>query len=152
MNSNYSFISNNVKGIKASEKRLKLFEYLRNKINNNGFVFLQETYSSLKDEQKWIDNFKGPLFFSHGKNNSYGVSIGYCGTETIEVVNTACDKYGQILILDPILNHTNFLLINFYNCNSGSEQLSTFSSLQNLLVKFDYFTKKNVVFGGDFNF
>ena len=113
MNSNYSFISNNVKGIKASEKRLKLFEYLRNKINNNGFVFLQETYSSLKDEQKWIDHFKGPLFFLHGKNNSCGVSIGYCGTETIEAVNTACDKYGQILILDPRLNHTNFLLINF---------------------------------------
>ena len=146
MNSNYNFISNNVKGIKASEKRLKLFEYLRNKINNNGFVFLQETYSSLKDEQKWIDHFNGPLFFSHGKNNSCGVSIGYCGTETIEVINTACDKYGQILILDPRLNHTNFLLINFYNSNSESEQLSTFSSPQKLLVKFDYFTKTNVVF------
>ena len=63
MNSNYNFISNNVKGIKASEKRLKLFEYLRNNINNNGFVFLQETHSSLKDKQKWKDDFKGPLFF-----------------------------------------------------------------------------------------
>ena len=63
MNSNYNFISNNVKGIKGSEKRLKFFEYLRNNINNNGIVFLQETHSSLKDEQKWKDGFKGPLFF-----------------------------------------------------------------------------------------
>ena len=63
MNGNYNFISNNVKGIKASEKRLKLFEYLRNNINNNGFIFLQETHSSSNDEQKWKDNFKGPLFF-----------------------------------------------------------------------------------------
>ena len=53
MNSNYNFFSNNVKGIKDFEKRLKLFEYLRNNINNNGFVFLKETHSSLKDEQKW---------------------------------------------------------------------------------------------------
>ena len=53
MNSNYNFISNNAKGIKAFEKRLKLFEYLRNNINNNGFVFLKEAHSSLKDKQKW---------------------------------------------------------------------------------------------------
>ena len=73
MNSNYNFISNNVKGIKASEKRLKLFEYLRNNINNNGFVFLQGTQSSLNDEQKWKDGFKDPLYFSHGKSNSCGM-------------------------------------------------------------------------------
>ena len=100
MNSNYNFISNNVKGIKASKRRLKLFEYLRSNINNDGFVFLQETHSSLKDEQKWKDNVKGPLFFfSHGKSNSCGLSIGYWGTETFKVVNTACDKNGRILIL-----------------------------------------------------
>ena len=46
----YNFISNNVKGKKASEKRLKLLEYLRNNINNNGFIFLLETHSSSNDE------------------------------------------------------------------------------------------------------
>ena len=37
-----NFISNNVKGIRSSEKRLKIFEYLKNNIRHNGFVFLQE--------------------------------------------------------------------------------------------------------------
>ena len=32
-----------------------------------------------------------------------------------------------------------------------SEQLSTFSTLQKLLEKFDDYNKKNIVFGGDFN-
>ena len=63
MNGNYNFISNNVKGIKASEKRLKLLEYLKNNINNNGFIFLQETHSLSNDELKWKDEFGGPLFF-----------------------------------------------------------------------------------------
>ena len=63
MNGNYNFISNNVKGIKASEKRLKLFEYLKNNINDNGFIFLQETHSLSNDELKWKDEFGGPLFF-----------------------------------------------------------------------------------------
>ena len=80
------------------------------------------------------------------------MSIGYWAIETFKVVNTACDKNGRILILDAKLNDTNFLLINFYDSNSEPEQLSTFSSLQKLLVKFDDFSKKNIVFGGDFNF
>ena len=63
MSSNYNFISYIVKGIKASEKRLKLFEYLKNNINNNGFIFLQETHSLSNDELKWKDEFGGPLFF-----------------------------------------------------------------------------------------
>ena len=63
MNDNYSFISNNVKGIKASKKRLKLFEYIKNSIGNNGSIFFEETNLSIKDEQKWKDAFKVPLSF-----------------------------------------------------------------------------------------
>ena len=151
MNGNYNFISSNVKGVKVSEKRLKLFEYLRNNINNNGFIFLQETHLSSKDEQKWKYDFRGPLFFSHRKSNSCGVAICYCGTEAFKVVNTVCDKNEPILILDAELNGTNVLLINFHNSVTESEQLSTFSTLQKLLEKFDDYNKKNIVFGGDFN-
>ena len=63
MNGNYNFISNKVKGMKASEKRLKLFECLQNNINDNGFIFLQETHLLSNDELKWKDEFGGPLFF-----------------------------------------------------------------------------------------
>ena len=150
MNGNYNFISNNVKGIKASEKRLKLFEYLKNNINDNGFIFLQETHSLSNDELKWKDEFGGPLFL-HGKSNSCGVAIGYCRTEDFMVVNKACDKNGRILILDAKLNGINFLLIDFYNSYTESEQFSTFSTLQKLLEKFDDCNKKNIVFGSDFN-
>ena len=67
INGNYNLISNNVRRIKASEKRLKLSEYLKNNINNNGFIFLQETPLLSNDEQKWNSNFKGPLFFDTEK-------------------------------------------------------------------------------------
>ena len=129
MNGNYSFISN-VKGMKTSEK---LFEYLRNNINNNGFIFLQETHSSLNDEQKWKDDFGSPLFFSHRKSSSCSITIGNCGTESFKVVNTACNKNEQIQILDAKWNATINSLINFYNSNKESKQLSTFSTLQKLL-------------------
>ena len=72
-----NFISNNVKGIRSSEKRLNIFEYLKNKMHHNGIVFLQETHSLTQDEKKWKDDFKDPLLFSHGSKNSFGVAIGF---------------------------------------------------------------------------
>ena len=50
------------------------------------------------------------------------------------------------------MNGTNFLLISFYNSNSESEQLSTFSTLEKLLEKVDDYNKKYTALGGDFNF
>ena len=71
--------------------------------------------------------------------------------EAFKVINTACDKNRRILILNAKLNNTNILLINFYNSNTESEPLSTFSTLQKLLEKFDDYSKKYIIFGGDFN-
>ena len=88
----FYFVSKTVKGIKLSEKRLKLFEYLRNNINNNGFIFLQETHLSSNDEQKWKDNFRGFSISSHVKSNFCGMAISYCETEAFKEVNTTSDK------------------------------------------------------------
>ena len=66
MNGNYNFISNNVKGIKASEKRLKMFEYLKNSINDNGtltltravyFVALWAKFLNFKEK-----NLRNPMY------------------------------------------------------------------------------------------
>ena len=45
-----NFISNNVKGIQNSLKRLKIFNSLKEKASYNGILFLQETHSSSKDK------------------------------------------------------------------------------------------------------
>ena len=41
------FISNNVKGMQNSLKRIKIFECLKNNIGSNGFLLLQEIRSSV---------------------------------------------------------------------------------------------------------
>ena len=55
------FISNNVKGLRSSPKRIKVFEYLKKNLSSNGFLFFQETHSSSADEKKWADEY---LFFT----------------------------------------------------------------------------------------
>ena len=47
---NFNFLCNNVKSLQTSQKRLKLFNYLKNKIFPNGILFLQETHSTKKNK------------------------------------------------------------------------------------------------------
>ena len=60
-NNSVSFITNNVKGMQSSKKRLKLMQYFKDKIGSNGVLFLQETHSDSK--VKWKKDFKGPISF-----------------------------------------------------------------------------------------
>ena len=57
-----NFLSNNVNGLKSSKKLIKMFEYFREKISNNG-IFLQETHSSEDTFNNWRNDFKGEVFF-----------------------------------------------------------------------------------------
>ena len=52
-----TFLTNKVKGLQSSKKRIKLIEYFRSKLNHNGFLFLQETHSTIKNENKWVNDF-----------------------------------------------------------------------------------------------
>ena len=40
------FLLNNVNGFRSSKKRVKMFDYFKGQIVNNGIIFLQETHSS----------------------------------------------------------------------------------------------------------
>ena len=66
---NFNFLTDIVKGLQSSKKRVKKFKYFKNKIGHRGILFLQETHSSIYTEKQWNDEFKGQLYFSHGKTN-----------------------------------------------------------------------------------
>ena len=63
-----SFITNNVKGIQSSKKRLKLIRCFKDKVGTTGVLSLQETHSTSKMEQKWKETLKIKLpFFTEKK-------------------------------------------------------------------------------------
>ena len=130
-------ISNNVKGLQSLEK--KLFEYLKNFISNNGFMFLQEAYSAVFD------------FFSQGHSNSCRVAIGFLGNMNFNVLSKIQDNDGRILILDVQIDDAAFLLINLYNANKECGQLSVLTILCNFLSNIADLHCKNIIFDGDFN-
>ena len=62
MMNNLSFISNNVEGIQAISKRIKIFEYLKNYVTSNGSIFLQETHFPSKMKKYGVTNSKESYF------------------------------------------------------------------------------------------
>ena len=146
------FISNNVKGMQNSLKRIKVFEYLKNNLGSNGFLLLQETHSSFADEKKQADELKRPIFFSHCKTNCCGVTIGYTGSNKVNVLDIKIDKNERILILDFKIIVTNFVLVNIYNPNTKTEQVATLHDLDKMLETIEDLFDKHIVLADDFNF
>ena len=72
---NFNFISNNLKGLKLTKKRIKLFEYFILKLAPSGVLFAQETHPAKEIEQKSKDELNGQIFLLHGKSNSCGAFI-----------------------------------------------------------------------------
>ena len=60
---NFNFISNSVKQLTLTKKRIKLFEYFKSKPAPRGVLFAQETHSTKEIEQKWKDELNGQIFF-----------------------------------------------------------------------------------------
>ena len=123
---------------------------VKNKIGSDGLLFLQETHSNIKEEQKWKEYFHDKVFFSQGKTNSCGVLTAYLRTEKF-TVKKQTDIDGCILILDVSINDSEYILINLYNTNTEKEQIEVLSNLFALFKTFDIDPNKHLFMPGDFN-
>ena len=113
-----------------------MFECFREKIANNGIIFLRETHYSHDTIINWRDDFKGELFFSHGNTNPSGAMIGYLGSNKIKVNRIKNDNQSRIHIVDADIDEETFVLINLYNANTEVEQIKTIYELDQLLSDF----------------
>ena len=143
-----TFISNNAKGLHAISIRIKIIEYQKNYVTSNGFIFLQETNSSVKDEKIWNDEFEGQLFFSHSKTNYCGAAIGFMGAKDLKILDINRDNLGRILVIEVNIGDSVFGLINIYNTES---ELHTLADLIDILETFEDIQNKSVVLDGNFN-
>ena len=77
------------------KKRITLIEYFKSKLNHNEFLFLQETNSTIKNENTWVNDFNGTVFFSHGASNSCVVLIAYLGKTSFVLNKQKLIKLGE---------------------------------------------------------
>ena len=113
--------------------------------------FLQETHSVLNLEKEWKFQWGGDIYFSHGTSNSTGCAIAFSKDFSVKIVNQSKDNDGRLLILEAIINNKKFLLINLYNANTESDQLTVLDELTSKLDGLDLDANCIPIFGGDFN-
>ena len=56
--------------------------------------------------------------------------IAFFGSIKYAVKKKAFDKNGRILVIEALIDDTEFILINLYNANTENDQLTTFLELK----------------------
>ena len=77
--------------------------------------------------------------------------MAFYGSITYTVRKKASDKHGRILIIEALIDDTEFILIYLYSANTENNQLTTFAELTNLLENFHLTENKLIIFVDDSN-
>ena len=87
----------NVRGLNASRKRRAIFRQLHKR--KASVIFLQETYSSEKEEKVWSEEWGRKIYFNHGTKHSKGVAILIDPKLQVTVEKDLRCESGRVLIL-----------------------------------------------------
>ena len=110
-----------------------------------------ERIARVNDEIKWKDDFKGEVFYSHGKSNSCGVLICFIDSKKFFIRNKLSYNDGRILILNVDTDGKKIILINLYNPITQAGQFKTLSKLTEMLTKLHLTQNNNIICAGGFN-
>ena len=146
-----TFKINNIIGKQNNSKWLSVADYFRNKVSNNGFLFLQETHSLFNDENIWKNDFNRAAFYSHGTYQSCGVHVAYFGNLNFLVNKQVGDKNGRIFILDGNIDEIRYVLVNIYNGNNEVEQVQVLRELKEFMKNINFSKGNHIVLVGNFN-
>ena len=143
MDNYLNILSLNVKGIRARDKRLKLFKWFSGK-HKADIVFLQETHSTASDENTWAEEWGGKIYFSHGETNAKGVCIMIKNTHIIH--NVHFDTSGRYIMIDISMNERRFTLFNIYAPNQDDPNF-----IKDIINVLELQPNHDRIIGGDFN-
>ena len=73
--SSFSVVSLNVKGIRESKKRRKIFLWILKHGGDRSVFFIQEAHCTPEIVTSWSKEWKAPSFYCCGTNQSRGVII-----------------------------------------------------------------------------
>ena len=150
MDLEFSCISYNVRGLKQKPKRIKIFNYLNEKVKK-GFIFLQETHSIGNDILDWQNDWGGTMILNNGNSNSRGTLIAFTPDFDYKILKHITDDDGRIQICSIMFDERKLLLVNIYNENIEQKQVILLKKLDVLLESFSDVQDHEIIMGGDWN-
>ena len=138
----------NARGLADRHKRRAVFHWLHT--FHPGIVLLQETHSNVNLEKEWLNDWGGPIYFSHGTTNSRGVAILIPNTMQVTVNDKVIDTDDRFLSINVDIGEHCFTIINVYAPTKDKEekQLEFMQFISDYLVNTEI---KNILIGGDLN-
>ena len=136
MDPDFSVITFNVRGLQQHPKRVKIFNYISEKLKN-GFAFFQETHSSECCCLSWQQDWKGDLLFNHGTSNSRGTLIAFSENFEYKLIDHYADNEGRLQICSIVHDNRKLLLVNLYNENVEHKQVALLKKLHDQLETYN---------------
>ena len=99
MSNKFAVLSVNVRGLRNYKKRRKVFNWLVNKAGCHSICFLQEAHCDIHCEQNWRNQWRGLVYFSHGKTDSRGVMILIGSGLEFPQLKISTDESGRYITL-----------------------------------------------------
>ena len=145
----FNVLSLNTRGLIERKKRRSIFRFVKKQ--KVDICFMQETHSSREIENIWQNEWGGKIYFSHGTRNSRGAMVLFKPGLDIQILNSATDNTGRIIILTVQIQDVQFKLINIYAPNYEENQIHFYRSLKTMMTQNDIKAEDNILLGGDFN-
>ena len=137
-------LSVNCQGLGSMEKRLDLFNYLKQK--QCQIYCLQDTHTTKTSENFFRSQWNSECLFSSGSSNARGVAILFSKNLEYEIHNHISDPEGNYLIADISVEQNRFTLVNLYGPNKDTP--SFFDTLINTA---NTIGNTSLIICGDFN-
>ena len=148
----FKLMSFNVRGLRCTQKRRSIFRFIKRK--NIDVCLLQESHSTIKDENEWRHEWGGDIFYSHGGHNSRGTMVLIKAGLDFKLEQLKNDQEGRLIMIKCTIQGTTFQLINIYAPNTPNARLNFFKNLNTEIVRSrnaDTQYSQNTIIGGDFN-
>ena len=138
-------LSYNTQGLQGIEKRVDIFEYLKNM--RQDIYCLQDTHYIKENEINVIDQWgNSNCIFSNFKSNARGVAIFFNKDLDYKIHRKIIDENGNFIILDLNVHNQRLSLINLYGPNKDNPDF--FKIISNYI---DEIGNTDIIICGDYN-
>ena len=119
---NINIATLNVRGLNNGNKRDVIYSWIES--NSYDICFLQETFCTLRNSDKFNRGWRGKMFHSHTDSpHSRGVSVLINKNLDCNIVSSKSDNDGRIVLVNLVINNNEYTLVNVYAPNTASERI-----------------------------
>jgi len=138
----------NCRGLGIDTKLKTVIDWL--KTNHNGIILLQETHTTVNDEDKFKKLWGNEIIFNHGTSSRCGIAILLPFKLSYKIKDIVSDNKGRFLLLNIAIDENEYVIINIY-APTKDKINDQIEFLKYVELKIANYRGNNIIMGGDFN-